>query len=103
MHASPLALDFAEALEKKIPNYDFVVMGGRKYDRIVQTLRGTNYPQKSVHAFVERRTGKLIKAATWEAPQRDKDGLAYRFNLSTRDGFQEAVEAATFTGSYLYV
>lgn len=87
------------------PSTTFTVAPGRRFDKIIETspvgIGGGG--QRSVHAFVERATGHLIKAATWDAPQYDKDGLAVRYNLSTEEGFQEAVEAARTRGyGYLY-
>lgn len=82
---------------------------GQKFDRIVQQHWNKRYDsnevvagQRMVHAFVERETGKLIKAASYKAPQKDKNGLAYRYDLSTPDGLHAAVEAADPHGSYLY-
>jgi hypothetical protein len=81
--------------------YEFTVEHGQKFDRIVQQRQGDAYG-RSVHAFVEQSTGKLIKAAGWKAPQKDKSGLAYRYDLSTPEGFKQAVNAADWAGGYLY-
>jgi len=83
------------------PGYEFTVEHGQKFDRIVMQRRGDIYG-RSVHAFVEQATGKLIKAGGWKAPQKDKSGLAYRYDLSTPEGFKEAVNAADWAGGYLY-
>lgn len=50
---------------------------GKKFTRVV-CCSGT---QRFVHAFVENATGKVIKSAGWPSPAKDKDGLAYRFDL----------------------
>lgn len=81
--------------------YIYDVQSGQKFDKIVQHREGDIYGG-SVHAFVERSTGKLIKAAGWKAPAKDKNGLAYRYDLSTPEGFLEALYNATFSGGYLY-
>lgn len=81
-------------------NYTFAVIAGRKFDKITQAYKtGSN---GSVHAFVERATGKLIKPAGWNAPQKGVNGLAYRYDLSTPEGFARAVEKSDPYGSYLY-
>ncbi len=80
--------------------YTYEVERGQKFDRIVQQYQGS--PQRSVHAFVEKSTGKLIKAASWKAPAKDKNGLAYRYDLSTPEGFLEALYNSSFSGGYLY-
>lgn len=81
--------------------YIYEVIRGQKFDKITQHREGDTYGG-SVHAFVERATGKLIKAAGWKAPAKDKDGLAYRYDLSTPEGFLEALFNSTFSGGYLY-
>lgn len=75
----------------------FEVEEGQKFDRIVDTQHG-----RHVHAFVERITGQVIKAAGWKAPQKDKNGLAYRYDLSSPEGFAQAVWNADKSGGYLY-
>jgi len=80
--------------------YTYTVQHGKKYDRIVQHNGYSG--GGSVHAFVEQSTGKLIKAAGWVAPAKDKNGLAYRYDLSTLEGFRLALHNADDYGRYLY-
>lgn len=97
------ASHFAEALEQKFSEDTFRVDCGRKFDKIVQTYKGGNIG--SVHAFVEKNTGMLIKAATWKAPQKSvkhPTGLAVRYDISTADGFNHALMQADRFGGYLY-
>ena len=82
--------------------YIYAVESGQKFDKITQRDTYSSAGQLSVHAFVEKSTGKLIKAAGWKAPAKDKNGLAYRYDLSTPEGFLEALYNATFSGGYLY-
>jgi hypothetical protein len=92
---------FAEALQAKFPDYEFYVEAGRKFDRIVQVyVKYGNSRQRSVHAFVEKSTGNLIKPAGWNAPAKWKSGWATQHNLLT--DFERAIEAADFAGGYLY-
>ncbi|MBC9704889.1 MAG: hypothetical protein H9W81_07915 [Enterococcus sp.] len=96
MIATPISNEFAAALDEKFGNdTNITTMGGRRYDRIVKTH--SVYGGKSVHAFVERETGKLFKASGWAAPAK-----GFRFDLSTEEGFRKAIEAADPYGSYLY-
>ena len=81
--------------------YTFAVVPGRKFDKILQSYGKTGH-HGSVHAFVERATGKLIKPASWSSPQKGVNGLAYRYDLSTPEGFARAVEKSDPYGSYLY-
>jgi len=49
----------------------FYIVEGRKYLRIEQET-GVNHDgsitQKSIHAFVNKKTGELYKAASWRTP-----------------------------------
>lgn len=97
------SLAFADALNKKFEGkYEFSVEAGRKFDKIVQRyIRFDNTKGgRSVHAFVEKATGDLIKPAGWSQPAKWKEGWASQFNLVTQ--FDQAVEAADFAGGYLY-
>lgn len=81
--------------------YVFGVEKGQKYDRITQ-MSGHG-GGLSVHAFVERATGDLIKAAGWKAPAKDKNGKPMaRYNLATLAGYRHALHNADDHGSYLY-
>lgn len=95
--------EFVKALNEKFgttTDYTFDVQAGQVYDKITQTYKGHGL---SVHAFVQRSTGDLIKAAGWKAPQKNSDGtLAVRYHLDDPEGFAIAVEAADTTGGYLY-
>lgn len=117
MNAHPLSLDYAEAIQNKFDaereikrlrgqsvtaGHEFSVMAGQKFDRIVEQYRGGGNG-KSVHAFVERATGRLVKAAGWPAPAKKSNGeLQSKYDLSTPEGFREAVYNADPFGSYLY-
>ena len=93
---------FAKALTEKFEGKHICyIEKGRRFDKIVtEIIRGNG---RSVHAFVEKSTGALIKAATWKAPQKNADGtLAVRYLLDTEENFAIALEAADWAGSYLY-
>lgn len=69
---------------------------GQIFDRIIlPNLRGT--PDGSdAHAFVDRKTGNLYRAASWALPVFD-----VRYDLSREDDFNLAVELADPYGNYL--
>lgn len=103
-------IDYTTALNSKLGTIDkhgsrtYDYQGGRSYDKIwvIHHEYDKNHTQRSIHAFVDRVTGGLIKAATWKAPQKNSDGsLSVRYDLSTPEGFQEAVDAADNYGYYL--
>ncbi len=114
MSTIDIASDYAQAIAAKFtkryqdeaaksghtaPDVSVHLEVGQRYIRLVQE-NGSSYPH--VHAFIERETAKLIKAAGWKAPAKDKNGPAYRYDLSTPEGFLKAVLNADPYGAYLY-
>lgn len=95
MAVAPVTQKFAEALNEKFEGKDVTATAGRKFDRVV--ICYTNESSRSVHAFVERETGKLFKAAGWAAPAKNA-----RYDLSTDESFAQTVKLADPFGSYLY-
>jgi hypothetical protein len=101
-----LAEKFAHALEAKFnasevgsqfpTHYTLEVERGVKFDRITISRDG----HKSVHAFVERATGALIKPAGYKAPAKLKSGWATKYNLITE--FEKTLAVADKYGGYLY-
>ena len=74
--------------------YKFSIVTGRKYHKIVQTCSdGSN----SVHAFVDKNTGELYKAASWKAPAKD-----VRFDLRIIEQREFVLENCDWAGGYLY-
>ena len=72
--------DFTNKRIREIQNgdhYKFVVESGRKYHKIVQTDKSGS---QSVHAFVDKKTGELYKAASFKAPAK---GVRYDLRLIT--------------------
>lgn len=105
MAVSEVSVLFAEALNAKFPDYQFDVIAGRRFDKVVQSDRRYGRGGQSVHAFVEKANGDLIKAATWAAPQKNPEtgALAVRFNLTDEKSREAVVAVADAHGSYLYV
>lgn len=91
------AQQFTDALAAKFATEAHVagwdVRTGRKYDKVVHTLGSQTF----VHAFVEKETGLVFKPAGFNAPAKGA-----RYNLSTAEGFAATVEAANWSGGYLY-
>lgn len=88
------------------PPFDYHVMDGKKYLKVIQDRGGSS--GSSVHAFIDKATGDVIKAATWRAPQRNSDGtLAVRYSLQDSNEREELCRSLranpqAFTGGYLY-
>ena len=90
--------DFTNKRIREIQNgdhYKFVVESGRKYHKIVQTDKSGS---QSVHAFVDKKTGDVYKAASFKAPAK-----GIRFNLCIISDREWLLENADWAGSYLYI
>jgi len=74
--------------------YKFSIVTGRKYHKIVQTCSDG---AQSVHAFVDKKTGELYKAASWKAPAKD-----VRFDLRIIEQREWVLENCDWAGGYLY-
>ena len=81
-----------DALKNGECDYDFIIESGRKYHKIVMV---TN--QRSVHAFVDKKTGDVYKAASFKSPAK-----GVRFNLNIISQREWLYENADWAGSYLY-
>ncbi len=81
-----------EKLKKGIADYDFVIETGRKYHKIVMVNN-----QRSVHAFVDKKTGEVYKAASWRGPAKD-----VRFDLRVIKDREFVLENCDWAGGYLY-
>jgi hypothetical protein len=82
-----------EKLMVGICDYNFYPETGRKYHKIIMNANG----QKSVHAFVDKKTGSLLKSASWKAPAKGE-----RFNLLLIKDREWLLENADWTSGYLY-
>lgn len=82
-----------ENLKQGISDYDFTFVTGRKYHKIIMIANGS----RSVHAFVDRKTGEVYKSASWQAPAK---GVRYDLRLIGDRTF--LFEHADWAGSYLY-
>ena len=83
-----------EALKNGESDYDFFIEEGRKYLKIVMDARGS----KSVHAFVDKKTGEVYKPASFKAPAK-----IVRYNLLSIESREKCFERADWAGGYLYL
>ena len=74
--------------------YKFYIEEGRKYHKIImETYSGS----RSVHAFVDRKTGELYKSASWKSPAK-----GVRYDLRLIEQREWLYEHADWAGGYLY-
>jgi hypothetical protein len=81
-------------LKQGICSYNFTIESGRKYHKIVMN-DGT---QRSCHAFVDKKTGSLLKSASWKSPAKGE-----RYNLLIIKEREWALENADWAGNWLYL
>jgi hypothetical protein len=88
-------LSLCEALRMNAPDdYDYVIESGRKYHKIIMIDSGKG---RSVHAFVDKKTGSLLKSASWKAPAKGE-----RYNLLIIKDREWLFENADWASAYLY-
>ena len=77
------------------PEYKFYIAeGGRKYHKIVMEYENG---QRSVHAFVDKKTGEVYKSASWKSPAK-----GVRYDLRLIADREYLLEKADWAGGYLY-
>jgi hypothetical protein len=76
------------------PEYKFYIESGRKYHKLImETPDGS----RSVHAFVDRKSGEVYKSASWKAPAK-----GVRYDLRLIEQREWLLENADWAGGYLY-
>ena len=94
MLCDALELDFKTHHPESDP-YKFYIESGRKYHKIVME---TGAGSRSVHAFVDKKTGEVYKPASFKAPAK-----IVRFNLLEIASREQCFARADWAGGYLYV
>ena len=98
MKVADRVIILGRALQK---NYDrrgyssdtvFDVVEGRKYWKIMMISN-----QESVHAFIDKKTGDVYKAASFKAPAK-----GVRFDLRIIAQREHVLENCDWAGGYLY-
>jgi len=80
------------------PVYQFVIETGRKYHKIIMVIPNHNRPaSRSVHAFVDKKTGEVYKAASFKAPAK-----GVRYDLRIIEQREWLLQHADWAGGYLY-
>ena len=75
-------------------NYSYALISGRKYHKVMQCVDGQT---ESVHAFIDRKTGEVYKAASYKAPAK-----GVRFNLLIIEEREFVLANCDWAGGYLY-
>ena len=75
--------------------YKFYIESGRKYHKLIMETGGSS---RSVHAFIDKKTGDVYKPASFKAPAK-----IVRYNVLVIESREEMFERADWAGSYLYI
>lgn len=82
-----------EKLKNGVCDYDFTVESGRKYHKVIMNAAGS----RSVHCFIDKKTGGVFKSASWKSPAKGE-----RFNLLLIKDREWLFENADWSSGYLY-
>ena len=74
--------------------YKFYIEEGRKYHKIIMECENGS---RSVHAFVDKKTGEVYKSASWKSPAK-----GVRYDLRIIEQREWLLENADWAGGYLY-
>jgi len=83
-----------EELKSGKCDIDYTIETGKKYHKIIFVDGGNS---RSVHAFVDKNTGSVLKSASWKAPAKGE-----RYNLLIIKEREWLFENADWSGGYLY-
>ena len=91
--------NYIEKLKNGECDYDFVIESGRKYHKIIMVIDNgaDRSPSRSVHAFVDKKTGEVYKSATWKSPAK-----GVRYDLRIIEQREWLLQNADWASSYLY-
>ena len=91
-------VDYHQACIEELKNgqcgYKFYIESGRKYHKIIMDADGS----RSVHAFVDKKTGAVYKSASFKAPAKH-----VRYDLRLIKDREWLMENADWAGEYLYL
>ena len=95
LNVTKWTLMLCDALKDDAPDeYDYIIESGRKYHKIIMIDSGDS---RSVHAFVDRKTGEVYKSASWKSPAK-----GVRFDLRIIEQREWLFQHADWSGGYLY-
>ena len=81
-------------LKANIGTYQFTIDTGRKYHKVMMTTNGNS---RSVHCFVDKKTGEVYKPASIKSPAK-----GVRFDLRVIREREFVLENCDWAGGYLY-
>jgi hypothetical protein len=88
-----------DALRDAAPDgYDYIFESGNKYHKVIMEVPNHNRPaSRSVHCFIDKKTGEVYKSASWKSPAK-----GVRYDLRIIEQREWLFENADWSGVYLY-
>jgi hypothetical protein len=83
-----------DELKSGISPIDYVIESGKKYHKVIFVDGGGG---RSVHCFVDKKTGEIYKSSSWKAPAK-----GVRYDLRLIADREYLLEHADWSGGYLY-
>jgi len=98
LNVTKWTLMLCDALKDNAPDgYEYIIESGHKYHKIIMVDDSVR-KNRSVHAFVDKKTGEVYKSSSWKAPAK-----GVRYDLRLIEQREWLLENADWAGSYLYV
>jgi hypothetical protein len=96
---APYHQECVEKLKNGECDYEFIIESGRKYHKIIMVIDNGagRSPSRSVHAFVDKKTGEIYKSSSWKSPAK-----GVRYDLRIIEQREWLLQNATWSGGYLY-
>jgi len=86
-----------DALRDAAPDgYDYIFESGRKYHKVIM-IDSSVRANRSVHAYIDKKTGEVYKPASWKSPAK-----GVRYDLRSIEQREWLFEHADWAGGYLY-
>jgi hypothetical protein len=97
---APYHQECIEKLKNGECDYEFIIESGRKYHKIIMVIDNGagRSPSRSCHAFVDKKTGSVLKSASWKSPAKGE-----RYNLLNIEQREWVLSNADWAGSWLYL
>jgi hypothetical protein len=97
------SVDYHESCITDLKNgkctYEFMIESGRKYHKVIMVIDNgpDRSPSRSVHAFIDKKTGEVYKSASWRSPSK-----GVRYDLRIIEQREWLLQNADWASNYLY-
>ena len=95
----PYHQECVEKLKNGECDYEFIIESGRKYHKVIMVIDNGagRSPSRSVHCFIDKKTGEIYKSSSWKSPAKH-----VRYDLRIIEQREWVLKNADWSGSWLY-